>query len=69
MSTSKNPVCIEKWKLAVQIGISYRSLARMLNEIFYDDLVKLNYNKYQKIVYRHQLDFLFPHGIDFEKTK
>ena len=64
-----NPEKIEKWRLAILIGISSSTLSRMLNHFYFDELKKLNYRKNQKFLFKHQLNYLFPAGIDFEFKK
>ncbi|MBR6279385.1 MAG: hypothetical protein IKR41_11625 [Bacteroidales bacterium] len=63
----ENPLKIEKQKLCRRLGISDRTLARMLNELYFDDLLPTNYNKFQKYLYKCQLDIIFPAGIEIEK--
>ncbi len=65
-SITKNPLIIEKWRLATLIGISSRTLSRWLNEQEYDELKKIGYNKHQHYITRKQLDYLFPSGISFD---
>ena len=62
---SKNPVKIEKWKVAEFLGISSETLRKMLNECYLDDLVKLGYEPRKKILYRHWLDVVFPSGFGY----
>lgn len=65
----KNPLKIEKQKLCRILGISGSTLARMLNRLYFDDLQPTNYNKFQKYLYKCQLDIIFPAGIEIEFVK
>jgi len=56
---------IGKSQLADALNISSRTLSRLLNVIEYPELKKLRYRKSQRILYKHQLDYLFPNGINF----
>jgi hypothetical protein len=63
---AKNPIYIEKWRLAQVLKISPESLRKLLNRENLQQLQKLNYQTRQHRLFRHQLDYLFPEGIDFE---
>jgi len=63
---ANNPVRITKKELAIKLGITSQALAKMLNEYYFDILEPLNYKKRQKFLLRHQLDKIFPAGIEFE---
>ncbi len=64
---SKNPLSIGKQQLADKLNISSKTLSRWLNIIEYDELQKLHYNKYDKIICKPVLDYMFPSGLDFEQ--
>ena len=66
VTNTENPITIEKWRLADVMGISLRTLSRWLNEVEYDELVKIGYQKYQHYITRKQLDYLFPSGLSFD---
>ncbi len=57
---------IEKWKIAQIVGISERTLRRMFNAIFYEDLKNKGYRKYQKKIPLDIAQFYFP-DIDFSE--
>jgi|GEM_PF-2883764 hypothetical protein len=63
---AKNPIYIEKWRLAQVLQMSPQSLRNLLNRKNLQQLQKLNYQPRQRRLFRHQLDYLFPEGIDFE---
>lgn len=66
MAESENPLKIEKWRVAEILKISDRTLCRWLNVLYYDDLKKQGYRKTQHGLLQHQLDVVFPYGLDFE---
>ena len=61
-----NPLAIGKSQLAYLLGISPKTLQRWLNQYAYNDLIKVGYRKTQKILYKPQLDVLFPSGLMYE---
>jgi len=66
---SKNPLYLEKWKIVQLLGVSRETVRKMLNVYYFDDLKKAGYRKTTKILYQHQLDIVFPLGLDFEMNK
>ena len=68
MNVSKNPIKIERWRLAQLLGISERTLRRMFNELYFDELKKIGYTKGTLYIFQQYLDYVFPNGIDFEYT-
>ena len=50
--------CLYKYQLALELGISSRTLATWLNVRYYAELVKLGYIKQQKYLNRAQLNYL-----------
>ena len=61
-----NPARITKKELSIKLDISAQALSRMLNNDYFDLLKNTGYKKRQKYLLRHQLDIIFPAGIDFE---
>lgn len=51
-------VSISKYELAILLGITPRTLASLLNVKYYNELLKCNYQKNQKILYPSQLKIL-----------
>ncbi len=47
-----------KQELADKLGISASTLRRYMNELWYKQLRRYNYNKYQKILTRKQVRFV-----------
>lgn len=64
-----NPARITKKQLRIQLNISDNELRTMLNKDYIELLLPLGYRKRQKYLLRHQLDVIFPSGIDFETKK
>ena len=63
VSNSVNPAIISKAELAEILQISPRILAIWLNELHYEELKRIGYNKYQHLITRAYLDIVFPWGI------
>lgn len=61
------------WKsdLADILNMSPSSLSNWLNVIEYDELSKLHYRKTQRCLFRPQIEYLFPTGleVDYETAK
>ena len=64
-----NPIRITKKELRNILQITPTALANMLNVHYIDVLEPLGYKKTQKYLLRHQLDKIFPAGIQFEKNE
>jgi len=62
-----NPAFIRKKDLAIKLDLSAFQLYRLLNVDYIEELEKLNYKRRQKYLLKHQLDAIFPAGIENEK--
>jgi hypothetical protein len=62
-----NPAIITKKELRNRLDLTANQLYRLLNVDYIDILEKLSYKKRQKYMLKHQLDAIFPAGIDNEK--
>lgn len=57
--------CIYKYELADRIGIGKSTLRRWLNQLYYQELASLGYQKTQKVLNAKQLNFL-AEKLDFD---
>jgi len=48
--TDQHPKITTKQQLAERLGISARTRAKLMNELFYEELKKLGYQKYSVIL-------------------